>query len=170
MKRFLLALLVMTGPLMAQKSGPALVDAVRAYNGGDLETASSMFEAILAADPKNNAAQTYMRMIKAQQKAGDSLTASLKKIKLEKVDFQDASAKEAFEFLSQQVQKKSGGKQGINIVWMVPEGQEKRITLSLQDVPAFEALKYVAEASNLQLEYDNFAVKVKPAGASVPAQ
>ena len=52
---------------------------------------------------------------------------------------------------------------------MVPEGTEKTVTLSLQNIPASEALKYIAEASNLQVEYDNFAVKIKPAAALAPA-
>lgn len=163
-----LLLLSVTALTAQQKNGsPALTDAVRAYHGGDMETASSMFQAILAADPKNQAAQNYLRMIQSQPKAGASLSAALKKIQLPKVDFQEASPREAFTFISQQVNKQSGGKQSVNIVWMVPENMEKKVTLSLQDVPAFEAMRYVAEASNLQLEYDAFAVKVKPAPAAV---
>ena len=167
MKRFLLPLLLMTSPLMAQKNGSAVLnDAVRAFHGGDYETASALFQTVLASDPKNQAAQNYLRMIQAQQKAGSSLPATLKKIMLPKVEFNDASAREAFEYVAQQVQKQTGGKQSVNVVWMVPEGQDKRVTLSLQNIPAFEALRYIGEAAGIQLEYDNFAVKIKPA---VPA-
>jgi hypothetical protein len=167
MKRFLPILLLMTSPLLAQKSNSGtLNDAVRAFHGGDYETASSLFEVVLANDPKNQAAQNYMRMIRAQQKNGSSLPANLKKVILPKVEFQEASPKEAFEFVSQQVQKQTGGKQSVNVVWMVPEGQEKKVTLSLQNIPAFEALRYIGDASGLQLEYDNFAVKIKPAAAA----
>jgi hypothetical protein len=167
MKRFLPILLLMTSPLMAQKSNSgALTDAVRAFHGGDYETASSLFQAVLASDPKNQAAQNYMRMIQAQQKNGSTLPANLKKVILPKVEFNDASPKEAFEFVAQQVQKQTGGKQTVNVVWMVPEGQEKKITLKLQSIPAFEALRYIGDAAGLQLEYDTFAVKVKPVDPS----
>lgn len=170
MKRFLLPLLLMTSPLMAQKAGPGVLnDAVRAFHGGDYETASALFQTVLASDPKNQAAQNYMRMIQAQQKSGNSLPAALKKILLPKVEFQDATPREAFDYIAQQVQKQSGGKQSVNVVWMVPEGLGKRVTLSLQNIPAFEALRYISEASGLQLEYDNFAVKIKPADPSTAA-
>jgi hypothetical protein len=167
MKRFLPILLLMTSPLLAQKAGTGtLNDAVRAYHGGDFETASSLFQVVLANDPRNQAAQNYMRMIQAQQKNTSSLPAALKKVILPKVEFQEASPKEAFDYVAQQVQKATGGKQSVNVVWMVPEGQEKKVTLSLQNIPAFEALRYVGDAANLQLEYDNFAVKIKPLEAA----
>lgn len=170
MKRFLLPLLLLSSPLMAQKAGSSVLnDAVRAFHGGDYETASALFQTVLASDPKNQAAQNYMRMIQAQVKSGSSLPAALKKIMLPKVDFTDASAREAFEYVAQQVQKQTGGKQTVNVVWMVPEGQDKRVTLSLQNIPAFEALRYIGEAAGLQLEYDNFAVKIKPADPSAAA-
>lgn len=162
----------MTSPLLAQKNGSAVLnDAVRAFHGGDYETATALFQTVLASDPKNQAAQNYLRMIQAQGKAGSSLPAVLKKIMLPKVEFSDASAREAFEYVAQQVQKQTAGKQSVNVVWMVPEGQDKRVTLSLQNIPAFEALRYIGEAAGIQLEYDNFAVKIKPAvPATAPAQ
>jgi alkyl sulfatase BDS1-like metallo-beta-lactamase superfamily hydrolase len=168
MKWLLPILLLMTSPLMAQqKAGSGtLNDAVRAFHGGDYEAASALFETVLASDPKNQAAQKYMRMIQAQQKNASSLPATLKKVNLPKVEFQEASPKEAFDYIAQQVQKQTAGKQSVNIVWMVPEGQEKKVTLSLQNIPAFEALRYIADAADLQLEYDNFAVKIRPAAAS----
>jgi hypothetical protein len=170
MKRFLLLLLLAASPLLAQKSGPGLLaDAVRAYNGGDYESATSLFQAVLATDPKNQAAQNYLRMIQTQQKAGSSLSAALKKIILPKVEFQEASAREAFDYVVQQVQKQSGGKQNLNLVWMVPEDAEKKVTLSLQNIPAFEALRYIGEASDLEIQYDTFAVKVRPAPPATAA-
>lgn len=167
MKRFLPILLLMTSPLLAQKTNSGVLsDAVRAYHGGDYETATSLFEAVLAGDPKNQAAQNYLRMIQADKKKGSSLPANLKKVILPKVEFEDASPKEAIEFVAQQVQKQTGGKQTVNVVWMVPEGQEKKITLRLQNIPAFEALRYIGDAAGVQLEYDTFAVKIKPAEPS----
>jgi hypothetical protein len=171
MKRFLPFLLLMAGPLLAQRSDSnTLNDAVRAFHGGDYETAGALFEVVLAKDPKNQAAQNYMRMINAQLKNSSALPATLKKIILPKVEFQEASPREALEHVSQLVQKQTDGKQSVNVVWMVPEGQERKVTLSLQNIPAFEALRYIGDAAGLQLEYDAYAVKIKPAPAATPAQ
>jgi hypothetical protein len=170
MKRFLPILLLLTSPLLAQKTNSsALPDAVRAYNAGDYKTATSLFEAVLASDPKNQAAQNYLRMIEANKKKGHSLPTNLQKVILPKVEFDEASPKEAIEFVAQQVQKQTGGKQTVNVVWMVPEGVEKKITLKLQDIPAFEALRYIGDAAGVQLEYDTFAVKIKPVEPSPAA-
>jgi len=171
MKWFSLFLLIMASPLLAQtKTDKATFEqGVRAFHGGDYETARMLLETVVATDPRNQAAQNYLRMIQAQQKAGNSLSTSLKKILLPKVDFQDATAREAVTFVAQQVGKQTDGKQTVNVVWMVPEGVERRVTLSLQNIPAFEALKYIAEAASLQVEYDNFAVKIKAKAAATPS-
>lgn len=176
MKRFLLALLLATSPLLvrAESEKDTMMQAVRAYNGGDLETARTLFQVVLETNPKNTAAQNYLRTIKAQGRDGSSVAAALKKVTLPQVNFNNTSIREAITYISQQVSKQTAGKQAVNIVWMVPEGQDKTVTLSLQNVPAYEALRYVADAAGLQLEYDNFAVKVKPAepktASAEPAQ
>src|SRR6186997_1108957 len=104
MKWFPLILLIMAGPLLAQtKTDKANFEqAVRSYNGGDFETARLLLESVIAADPKNQAAQNYLRMVQAQQKAGSSLSAALKKIILPKVEFQQTTAREAVTFVAQQ--------------------------------------------------------------------
>ena len=171
MKWFPLLLLITVATLTAQtRTDKANFEqAVRSFHGGDYETARMLLETVVANDPRDQAAQNYLRMIQAQQKAGTSLAANLKKIILAKVEFQDTSAREAVTFVARQVTKQTGGKQAVNVVWMVPEGTDKTVTLSLQNIPASEALKYVAEASNLQVEYDHFAVKLKPLSANTDA-
>lgn len=176
MKWLPLILIVTASPVLAQsKSNKAdFQQAVRAYNGGDYETARILLEAVVANDPRNQAAQNYLRMIQAQKKESNSLAASLKRIVLPKVEFREASAQEAITYIAQQVSKQTGGKQTVNVVWMVPNDIERKVTLSLLDIPASEALRYIAEAANLEMEYDNFAVKVKPAAektaSAAPAQ
>jgi len=165
MKWIPLILIFSVSPLLAQTpdSKTTFEQAVRAFHGGDYEAARLLLESVVSTDPKNQAAQNYLRMIKAQQKGGSSLSTALKKIILPKVELQDATSREAMTYVSQQVSKQTAGKQTVNIVWMVPEDQAKNVTISLQNIPAFEALRYIADASNLQLEFDNYAMKVKPA-------
>jgi hypothetical protein len=160
---FLLTISLLPAQTKANKAD--FQQAVRAYNGGDLETARTLLESVVANDPKNQAAQNYLRMIQAQQKDRSSLSANLKKIILPKVQFQETTAREAVTFVAQQVSKQTNGKQTVNVVWMVPSDQEKTVTLSLENIPAFEVLRYIADASDLELTYDNYAVKVKPAAA-----
>ncbi len=171
MKWILPALLLLTAcPLVAQKSeADLLTEAVRSYSGGNYETARSLFQEVLASNPKNQAAQNYLRMIEAKNQSANSLSASLKKIILPRVDLQDVSAREAITFVTQQVQKQTGGKQSVNVVWMVPEDAEKRVTLTLQDIPAYDALRYIGDAAGLDLAYDNFALKIKPAAPATTA-
>ena len=38
---------------------------------------------------------------------------------------------------------------------------DKRVTLSLQNVPASEVLRYIGDASNLKFSYDAYAVKIR---------
>jgi hypothetical protein len=40
--------------------------------------------------------------------------------------------------------------------------KEKKFTLSLQNVPFTEVLRYIGELTNVQFSYDRFAITVKP--------
>ena len=64
------------------------------------------------------------------------------------------TVREAVAFVSQKVRELSGGKQSVNVVWMVPAEQTagERVTLSLRNVPASEVLRYIGDASNLQIQ------------------
>ena len=74
------------------------------------------------------------------------------------------TVREAVAFVSQKVRELSGGKQSVNVVWMVSPEQtaSARVSLSLQNVPASEVLRYIGDASNLRFSYDALAVKIKP--------
>jgi hypothetical protein len=43
------------------------------------------------------------------------------------------------------------------------------VTLSVTNIPLTEVLKYIGSLANVQFEYEKYAVRVKPAGAAVPA-
>lgn len=170
MKMFSLLLFLAVAPLAAQP-GPAELqkEAVAAFQAGNYTAAKSLFESVLSQDPKNAAAKTYLAAIARKQTQGAGLEKSLSAVIIPKVDFRDATAREAIEFVSQRVKQISDGKQAVNVVWMVPENVQPRVNLSLQNVPASEILKYIASAANLELDYDNYAVKVKPAAAPTAA-
>ena len=94
----------------------------------------------------------------------------LDEIILPRVDFHDATVREALDFIKQSALKLDTTEQdpthkGINIVLKVgadaPEANA-RITLALNDIPLRAAIEYVAKAANLKLKIEPFAVSVVP--------
>ena len=166
MKRaFAILLLILALPSLEAQQSEVQAEAIRAFQAGDYTTAKSLFESLLSIDPKNPAARNYLRAIAQREKGGSGLEGALKKIVIPAVDFHEVTVREAVAFVSQKVRELSGGKQSVNVVWMVPAEQiaGERVTLSLQNVPASEVLRYIGDASNLQISYDALAVKIKPA-------
>jgi hypothetical protein len=166
MKKILAILLaLMTVSSLKGQPSEIQAEAVRAFQAGDYATARSLFESLLSIDPKNPAARNYLRAIAQRERSGPGLESALRKIVIPTVDFHDVTVREAVAFVSQKVRELSGGKQSVNVVWMVPAEQtaSARVTLSLQNVPASEVLRYIGDASNLQISYDPLAVKIKPA-------
>lgn len=165
MKKILPVLLISSCvAFAAEQQNPIYADAMRAFKAGEYDTARTLFEAVLAAEPKNAAAQKHLRIIALREKSGGSagLESSLKQVMLKNVDFRDASAKEAFSFVAQQIEKQSGGRQKLNVVWMVPDEPSRQVTLTLQNVPASEVLRYIADSASLKLDYEAYALRVQP--------
>jgi hypothetical protein len=164
MKRFIGLLLLAFSSLAAQQE-EMQSEAVRAFQAGDYATAKYLFESLLAIDPKNPAARNYLRAIALREGSGAGLEAALKNINIPALDFRDVTVREAVAFVSQKVLELSGGKQSLNVVWMVSPAQtdSTRITLKLQNVPASEVLRYIGDAANLRFSYDAYAVKIRPA-------
>lgn len=163
MKRVLALLLLAISPLVAQQE-EMQAEAVRAFQAGDFTTAKSLFQSLLEIDPKNPAARNYLRAIALREGGGPGLEASLKNINIPAVDFRDVTVREAVAFVAQKVQEISGGKQSVNVVWMVPPDMTEgtRVTLSLRNLPASEVLRYIGDASNLRFTYDARALKIRP--------
>jgi hypothetical protein len=162
MKKILAFLLLAFGSLQAQQS-EMQAEAVRAFQAEDYATAKSLFESLLSIDPKNLAARNYLRAIAQREKGGPGLEGALRKILIPTVDFRDATVREAVAFVSQKVRELSGGKQTVNVVWLVPPEQTAtaRVTLNLRNVPASEVLRYIGAASNLRFSYDALALKIE---------
>ncbi len=94
----------------------------------------------------------------------------LDEIIIPRVDFRDATIREALDFLKQRaialdITEADPSRRGINIVLKVPPDSleaEARITLSLNDIPLRAAIDYVAKAANLKLKIEPYAVAVVP--------
>ena len=99
-----------------------------------------------------------------------SINRKLDEIIIPKIDFRDATVREALDFIKQRASsldsvEQDPAKKGLNIVLkLAPDAAESgsRITLSLTDVPLRAAIDYVARAANLKLKVEPFAVVVVP--------
>lgn len=99
-----------------------------------------------------------------------SINRKLDEIIIPKIDFRDATVREALDFIKQRAAsldsvEQDPAKKGLNIVLkLAPDAAESasRITLSLTDVPLRAAIDYVARAANLKLKVEPYAVVVVP--------
>jgi general secretion pathway protein D len=126
----------------------------------------------------------------AEDRRGTELMiARLNRIIVPRVDFRDATVRQAISFLQQRSRdldtaEADPEQRGVNIVLKLPavsapppaglevEGEaagvppayspDSRITLNLANVPLYEALRYVATLSGLKVKVDPFAVSIVP--------
>ncbi len=147
-----------------------LTDAQRSYIRGDTAAAKEKFGLVLKMEPENRTAIIYTRRIAAEEaketavKGPPNATkAMLEILTLPKVQLNEASLGDALEFLRQKGNQLGGGKVAINFVLMLDEREkERKFTLSLQNVPFTEVLRYIGDLTNVQFSYDRFATTVRP--------
>ncbi len=136
-----------------------------------------------------------------------SITSKLNNIRFPKIDFRDATVREAIEFLVEKSKKLDEKGEGVSIVLRLPEeggggapapvpappppagipgleapapgggipaipggggvGGATRITLTLNNVPLIEVIKYITNLANLKYKIEPYAVKIVPLGESV---
>ncbi len=138
----------------------ATQDAVKAYQAGDWMDAKTQFDQILASDPKNQIAKNYLKLINEKVARQIAAQRKLESIVIPRLDLKDASAREAFEYLIQIINKSAPEGYRANLVWVVPADYAQRVTLSLEGVPATAALKYTAETAGLRASIEEFAIRV----------
>lgn len=160
-------------PLHAQQSVPQLLSAAQtAYMRGDSETAKKGFQEVLRVDPKNQLAINYLRMIAvqdSQKPKGNSQEKALQSVIIPKIEFREATLGAAFDFLKNAIGKASNGAQSVNFVLKLPPDQlnTATVTLSLTNIPATEAIKYIAELAGVEVTYDKYAISISPKGGAV---
>lgn len=173
-------LLILTSSLFAmaasgQDVAALLTEAQRAYLRGETAEAKEKFELVRKIEPDNRVAISNLRRILADEAKeartkgpGNATEGALKGLIMPKVQFADASLAEALEFLRQKGNQVGGGKVAINFVMQLDDAtKEKKVTLTLQNVPFTEVLRYIGGLANVSFSYDHFAIVVKP--KTVPA-
>jgi hypothetical protein len=102
----------------------------------------------------------------AEKAPASPLIARAEAIIIPKIQFQGASVSEALEVLRIKAREFDPTKKGVNI--LINEAdipQNAQITLALGNIPLIEALRYVAELSNLKMKAGENAFVLKPSSA-----
>jgi hypothetical protein len=175
----LLAALSLTLACATQVSAQAVDDllkeAQQAYVRGDSAIAKEKFEMIRRIEPDNRTAINYLRRIIAEEAKNpnkdltNGTQAALAKVIFPKIDLREASLAEALDFLRQKGNQIGEGKVAINFVLQIDEAAKmNKVTLTLQNVPFTEVLRYIGELANVTFVYERFAIAVRPKGAAAP--
>lgn len=111
-------------------------------------------------------------LLTVQTRLGDDgyLTrARLEKIVIPSIELRSASLTDALAFLRERVRELDPEKKGVNFVYIpAVDAPEPQLTVSFKQIPLTEALGYFAELSNLELEFGDAAVVMRPP-SGVPA-
>ena len=145
-----------------------------AYQKGDYESAKSAFEMVYSMDSRNITAINFLRLIKAQKPVSLKLLPIERQVAgivIPQIQFKDATLSSAVDYLKRAVVRESGGKVAVNFVVQLPPEQTttQTVTLSLNQVPFTEAVKYLASVANLDVEYQKFAIVLKPKDGTAAA-
>ena len=174
----ILALLLTTAATLHAAPPPAevtqyLTEGQAAFNKGDYATAKGAFEMVYQMDPRNVSAISYLQKIKVLEKGAPKNVdqeRQLATLIVPKVQLKEATIGSVFDYLKTTANKLSDGKIAVNFVLKLPEDAIKTqtITLSMNNAPFTEVVKYVAELANLNVQYQKFAVLVTPKGGAAP--
>jgi len=147
-----------------------LKEGQESYQKGDIEGAKSAFEMVYSLDSRNITAINYLTRIRAMKgtapKGGVPIERQVASVMIPQIQFRDATLGSAVDYLKKAVVRESGGKVAVNFVVQLPAEQvaTQTVTLSLSKVPFTEAVKYLASVANLDVEYQKYAIVLKPKG------
>ena len=130
-----------------------------AYYKGDMDTAYQLLSRVAAANPKHTETANMLAYIRAHHQPKDeSLKNQYASVTLPKVEMADVTLTEAIEGLRALSKNASNGKVTPNVIVKGEELAQRKLTLSLANVPLSEALNYVTQLVGAKATYDKHAV------------
>ena len=130
-----------------------------AYYKGDLDTAYRLLSRVAAANPKHAETANMLAYIRANyQPKDESLKNQYASVTLPKVDMADVTLTEAIEGLRALSKNASGGKVVPNVIVKGEDLAQRKLSLSLSNIPLTEALSYVTQLVGAKATYDKHAV------------
>lgn len=119
-------------------------------------------------------ASTIIEQPKIDTRGTVAINRKLDNIIIPKIEFSEATAREAFEFLRRRAAdldtlEQDPTHKGVNIVLKLPLDAPEAstpITISLYDLPLRNAIDYIARAANLKMKVEPYAVVIVPQSES----
>jgi hypothetical protein len=122
---------------------------------------------LLQRSPNNEHAIAYLRLIQSSRLA---LEVPLQKMIVPKIEFREASLSDVLSFLHKTSGELSADKKPISFVFHAPPGTTiPAVTLSLQQVPMLDVLRYVTATTGLAYKVEPHAVIIYKQQAPPPA-
>jgi hypothetical protein len=141
-----------------------------AFYQGDYETAKVYLTQVATAAPNHTETQNLLRYINAH---GKNVAASPQQtyatVMLPKVDFADVSLTEAIEGLRLLSKNASQGRITPNVIVKGTAVNEKKFSLTLNNIPLSQALEYAAQQCGGRLTYDKHAAIISDYAQAEPS-
>lgn len=156
---FVAAFVLTTAPVQAEDLNAVYQQGRAAFYKGDMETAQQLLSRVAAANPKHTETENMLAYIRANHKGVDNtLKNQYAAVVLPKVDMSDVTLTEAIEGLRALSKNASGGKVTPNVIIKGAELGQKRLSLSVANIPLSEALNYVTQLVEAKATYEKHAV------------
>ncbi|MFM7604436.1 MAG: hypothetical protein ACKO8Z_04465 [Prosthecobacter sp.] len=169
------AILTMTVFLAISRELPAAddLDSVyqkgrEAFHKGDFVTAHAFLTQVAAAKPGHADTQNMLRYLQAHAKQQFILKRDYAAVTVPKIDMQDVTLEEAVSGLRVLAKNASQGKISPNLIIKSTSLAEKKLSLTLGNVPLTQAIEYLAQLSGAKVTYDKHAVIFSEVSAAGP--
>lgn len=156
---FVAAFVLTTAPVQAEDLNAVYQQGRAAFYKGDMETAQQLLSRAAATNPKHTETANMLAYIRANHKGVDNtLKNQYAAVVLPKVDMSDVTLTEAIEGLRALSKNASGGKVTPNVIIKGAELGQKKLSLSVANIPLSEALNYVTQLVEAKATYEKHAV------------
>jgi hypothetical protein len=156
---FSAAFLMITASVHAEDLNAVYQQGRAAFYQGDFTTAQQLLSRVAAADPKHPDTVRMLAYIRANHRAPDNtLKTQYAAVILPKVEMSDVTLTEAIDALRALSKNASGGKVTPNVIVKGEELAQRKLSLSLSNIPLTEALNYVTQLAGAKATYDKHAV------------
>lgn len=153
------AFFMITASVKAEDLNAVYQQGRAAFYQGDFTTAQQLLSRVAAANPKHPDTVRMLAYIRANHRAPDNtLKTQYAAVILPKLEMSDVTLTEAIEGLRALSKNASGGKVMPNVIVKGEELGQRKLTLSLSNVPLTEALNYVTQLVGAKATYDKYAV------------
>lgn len=161
---FATALMTASPSLKAEDLNATFQQGRAAFYRGDFATAKQLLTRVAAVNPKHEETANMLAYIRVNYKEVDTtLQKQYATVILPKVEFSDVTLTEAMDGLRALAKNASNGKVVPNVIIRGEEVAQRKLSLSLANIPLTEALNYATQMANAKATYDKHAVIVSGA-------